>query len=109
VQKSLLPATLAVVVLFALPGVAHAAWADFFDCALRKLLDLVDYGSILLICEIIAEGGMRLLIRRLGEEAVERALYKILKALGRRIVPFIGVALLAWWLFELLWECIMLI
>lgn len=109
--RVLLPLAIA---LFILPETAHAG--PFVDCVARKLGDLVDLAvltGIIALIRYIVQVGVEKYLQRLVERGIEsatkRLLGKLAKALGKRIIPWVGLILFLYWLIDFLWECIPLL
>ena len=98
-------------VLTILPETAHAG--PFLDCVLRKLGDLVDYAvvlGIIALIRLIVKVGIEKYLEKVVEEGLEtatqRLLKKVARALGKKIIPWIGAIFLLIWLLDFLWECL---
>jgi hypothetical protein len=91
------------------PEMALADLAAFKTCVLNKLVEILEIGVIIWLISVAVEEGLEGLARRLGEEAGENALRKLAKALGKKIIPWVGALLIIAELLLLLKDCVPLL
>jgi hypothetical protein len=91
---------------------ALAAWtlgyadaAAFKECALKKLVEILEIATVTIIISIIIEHGIGELAERAGVEVLK----KLAAAIGKKFVPWLGAILILIELAILLKDCLPLL
>jgi len=70
-------------------------------CFKAALSEIVPIAAISVLLRVLTERG----IKRLGEEVAKKAIFRILRSLGSRIIPVLGLVWTAWLILRALSEC----
>jgi hypothetical protein len=98
-----------VALVFLAETIVYADAKAFEECAVKRLLEILEIATITAVISIIVEKGLEEVGKYLATEAAKALLAKLIKALAKRLIPWLGVIAIIIELALLLKECIPLL
>lgn len=73
-----------------------------YECLMAALSEIVPVAAVTAIIRLLSERGFR----ALGEAVGRRLLLRILRSVGSRIIPALGIAWTIWLIYKAISECL---